>query len=180
MQLQEYPQSKCGRHSQFAIVMNPTPAKQNLQIRQGQLTGFHSFIFFLNLCSTGIFFNESGISDHIFGPKCDNDSDPHVTVLMLHVWKMFSHGQLMFCLVGTSIMQIRDLLVSAHAHYQDTCLSLNHAHHQTMSNTKTEKYENISSRDYVPRYLKISHAETMSRLMGREHPAPKPFMDASI
>ena len=49
-----------------------------------------------------------------------------------------------------------------------------------MSNTKTEKYENISSRDYVPRYLKISRAETMSRLMGREHPAPKPFMDASI
>ena len=48
-----------------------------------------------------------------------------------------------------------------------------------MSNTKTEKYENISSRDYVPRYLKISRAETMSRLMGREHPAPKPFMDAS-
>ena len=77
-------------------------------------------------------------------------------------------------------MQIRDLLVSAYAHYQDTCLSLYHAHHQTMSNTKTEKYENISSRDYVPRYLKISRAETMSRLMGREHPAPKPFMDASI
>ena len=80
----------------------------------------------------------------------------------------------------TSIMQIRDLLVSAHAHYQDTGLSLNHAHHLTMSDTKTEKYENISSRDYVPRYLKISCAETMSRLMGREHPAPKPFMDASI
>ena len=49
-----------------------------------------------------------------------------------------------------------------------------------MSNTKTEKYENISSRDYVPRYLKISRAETMSRLMGREYPAPKPFMNASI
>ena len=45
-----------------------------------------------------------------------------------------------------------------------------------MSNTKTEKYENISSRDYVPKYLKISCAETMSRLMGREYPAPKPFV----
>merc|ERR1712016_177585 len=45
---------------------------------------------------------------------------------------------------------------------------------------REEKYENISSRDYVPRYLKISRAETMSRLMGREHPAPKPYMDASI
>merc|ERR1711947_59722 len=82
--------------------------------------------------------------------------------------------------MGTSIMQIRDLLVSAYAHYQDTCLSLNHAHQQTMSNTKTEKYENISSRDYVPRYLKISRAETMSRLMGREHPAPKPLTEASM
>ena len=39
----------------------------------------------------------------------------------------------------------------------------------------SKKYENISSRDYVPRYLKMSRDETMSRLMGREYPAPKPF-----
>ena len=38
-----------------------------------------------------------------------------------------------------------------------------------------EKYENISSRDYVPKYLKLSRAESMSRSMGREYPAPKPF-----
>ena len=62
---------------------NPMFCTYVLHKRHGQFFGVHSRIFFLNSVGDIILLNSVGKMPHIFGPKLDIVSEPHMTVLVL-------------------------------------------------------------------------------------------------
>ena len=70
------------------------------------MSGFQLRIAGLNFLSVANFIRCMDEMDHSYGPRCDNDSDLHVTVRILLVWKMFSHGYWIVGLVGKTKLKI--------------------------------------------------------------------------
>ena len=72
-------------------LINPKSLIYTLHNRQGQFSGFHFLIFFVNKDNENFFISPGTISQ-IFGPRCASVSVPCETFLTFQVLKTFSPG----------------------------------------------------------------------------------------